>query len=395
MVKKIQDANVKKQTVVLRLDLNIPYSNGKSDDISRIEKSKETIIFLIKNANKVVIISHFGRPNGKINEDLSLKILLKYLQEALGINIIFLPSLEIDICKKEIDSAPFPSVFLLENLRFSRLEEDNSPGFSFKLASLGDIYCNDAFSVSHRAHASTQGITKYLPSFAGFLMQSELQALSLALDQPLKPIAAIVGGSKISTKIEILNNLSNRVDFLIIGGAMANTFLRAQGYGIGNSLTEDRMTETAREIIQEIKSKKCELVLPLDIVCANSLNKTTKTHIYSIDYCPKDQMILDIGPLTQKNIMDIIDKSKTLIWNGPLGAFETYPFDHGTNNIAIHAVKRTFEGQLISVAGGGDTVSALKKSASVSKFTYVSTAGGAFLEWLEGKSLPGVESLKL
>ena len=395
MIKKIQDLKIKKQTVILRLDLNVPFVNGKSSDISRIEKTKETVHYLINNANKVVILSHFGRPDGKINEALSLRNLLGYLQEALKIDITFLPSLEMKACRKVIDSATFPSVFLLENVRFTTLEENNDPNFSFKLASLGDIYCNDAFSVSHRAHASTQGITNYLPSFAGFLVQKELKALSLALDRPSKPVTAIVGGSKISTKLELLHNLSNKVDYLIVGGAMANTFLNAEGFEIGTSLVEKKMLKTAEAIIHQIKSKKCKLVLPLDIVCANSLNNEADAQTFNVDHCPMGKMILDIGPLSQKKIMDIIDKSKTLIWNGPLGAFENPPFDQGTNNIAKYVANRTFEGQLISIAGGGDTVSALKTSASLSKFSYVSTAGGAFLEWLEGKSLPGIESLKL
>ena len=394
-IKKIQDANVKNQTVVLRLDLNIPYSNGKSSDISRIEKVKDTILFLVKNSNKVVILSHFGRPDGKINKDLSLKNLLGYLQEILNFEINFLPSIDVEKYKKQIHLAPYPSVFLLENVRFSSLEENNDPNFSSKLASLGDIYCNDAFSVSHRAHASTQGITNYLPSFAGFLIQNELEALSLALDQPSKPVAAIVGGSKISTKIDILNNLSDRIDYLIIGGAMANTFLKAQGFEIGVSLTETEMIKNAKVIIKELEAKKCKLVLPLDIVCASSLNSMAEVHTVDINSCPKDKMILDIGPLSCKNIMNVIDKSKTFIWNGPLGAFEIPPFDQGTNTIAKYVATRTQEKKLISIAGGGDTVSALKASASVPKFSYVSTAGGAFLEWLEGKSLPGIESLKL
>ena len=394
-IKRIQDANVKNQTVVLRLDLNIPYSNGKSSDISRIEKVKDTILFLVKNSNKVVILSHFGRPNGKINKDLSLKNLLGYLQEILNFEINFLPSIDVEKYKKQIYSAPYPSVFLLENVRFSSLEENNDPIFSSKLASLGDIYCNDAFSVSHRAHASTQGITNYLPSFAGFLIQNELEALSLALDQPSKPVAAIVGGSKISTKIDILNNLSNSIDYLIIGGAMANTFLKAKGFEIGTSLTETEMIKNAKMIIKELEAKKCKLVLPLDIVCASSLNSMAEVHTFDINSCPKDKMILDIGPLSCKNIMNVIDKSKTFIWNGPLGAFEIQPFDKGTNTIAKYVATRTQDKKLISIAGGGDTVSALKASASVPKFSYVSTAGGAFLEWLEGKSLPGIESLKL
>jgi len=395
MIKKIQDANVKKQTVVLRLDLNIPYSNGKSSDISRIEKVKDTILFLVKNLNKVVILSHFGRPGGKINKDLSLRNLLGYLQDILGLQVTFLPSLEIENFKKKIDTAPYPSVFLLENIRFSKLEETNDPNFSSSLASLGDIYCNDAFSVSHRAHASTEGITNYLPSFAGFLIQNELKALSLALDQPSKPVAALVGGSKISTKIDILKNLGDRVDYLIIGGAMANTFLKAQGFEVGVSLIETKMINNAKAIIKELKYKKCELVLPLDIICADSLDSMTDIHTFDIDCCPTDKMILDIGPLSCKKIKNVIDQSKTFIWNGPLGAFEFHPFDRGTNIIAKYVAKKTVEKQLISIAGGGDTVSALKASKSDPKFSYVSTAGGAFLEWLEGKSLPGIESLKL
>ena len=395
MIKRIQDANAKKRTIILRLDLNIPFSNGKSADISRIKKVKDTVLFLVKNLNKVIILSHFGRPDGKVNKDLSLINLMGYLQKVLNLKIKFLPSLEIEMHKKQIDSAPFPSVFLLENVRFSKLEENNDPNFSYKLASLGDIYCNDAFSVSHRAHASTQGITKYLPSFAGFLIQDELKALSMALDQPAKPVAALVGGSKISTKIDILNNLSDKIDYLIIGGAMANTFLKAQGYEVGVSLIEPKMIKNAEKIISSLKSKKCELVLPFDIVCAHALDDIADRGTFSVNNCPKERMILDVGPLTCKKIINVIDKSKTFIWNGPMGAFEIRPFDQGTNIIAKYVAKRTIEKKLISIAGGGDTVSALKVSGSVPKFSYVSTAGGAFLEWLEGKSLPGVESLKL
>jgi len=395
MIKRIQDANAKKRTVILRLDLNIPFSDGKSADLSRIKKVKDTVLFLVKNLNKVIILSHFGRPDGKVNKDLSLINLMGYLQKVLNLKIKFLPSLEIEIHREQIDSAPFPSVFLLENVRFSRLEENNDPNFSYKLASLGDIYCNDAFSVSHRAHASTQGITKYLPSFAGFLIQDELRALSMALDQPAKPVAALVGGSKISTKIDILNNLSDKIDYLIIGGAMANTFLKAQGYEVGVSLIESKMIKNAEKIISSLKSKECELVLPSDIVCAHALNDIADRSTFSVNNCPKDRMILDVGPLTCKKIINVIDKSKTFIWNGPMGAFEIQPFDQGTNIIAKYVARRTIGKKLISIAGGGDTVSALKVSGSVPKFSYVSTAGGAFLEWLEGKSLPGVESLKL
>jgi phosphoglycerate kinase len=352
------------------------------------------VSFLINNKNKIVILSHFGRPEGKTNEKLSLKNLLRYMEDIFKIKIKFFPVLEFERCRKDIDSSPFPSVFLFENLRFLPQEENNDPDFSCNLASLGDVYCNDAFSVSHRAHASTQGITNYLPSFAGFLVQRELSALSLALDRPLKPVSAIVGGSKISTKLAILNHLADKVDFLIVGGAMANTFLKAQGYDVGKSLIEEKMIKIAKKILTDLKSKKCKLVLPVDAVCANSLHEGDSAETFKIDSCPSNKMILDIGPASQENIIRVINKSKTLIWNGPLGAFEFSPFDRATNELAKYVAKSTSEKKITSVAGGGDTVSALKASFSVTKFSYVSTAGGAFLEWLEGKKLPGVESLK-
>ena len=255
-IKKIQDANIRKKTVVLRLDLNVPYSDGQIGDLSRIERAKKTVLFLINSSNKVVILSHFGRPNGKISADLSLRKILVHLEKIMGIKITFFSSFDLEVCQKKIHDAPFPSLFLLENIRYLRHEEKNDPDLSFQLGSLGDIYCNDAFSVSHRAHASTQGITNHLPSFAGFLMQKELTALSNALENPKKPVSAIVGGSKVSTKLDILNNLSDKVDFLIVGGAMANTFLNAQGFDIGTSLVEKKMLGTAKTIIEKLKSSK-------------------------------------------------------------------------------------------------------------------------------------------
>ena len=282
------------------------------------------MLFLI-SSNKVVILSHFGRPNGKISADLSLKKILVPLEKIIGIKITFFSSFDLEVCQKKIHDAPFPSLFLLENIRFLRHEEKNDPDLSFQLGSLGDIYCNDAFSVSHRAHASTQGITNHLPSFAGFLMQKELAALSNALENPTKPVSAIVGGSKVSTKLDILNNLSDKVDYLIVGGAMANTFLNAQGFDIGTSLVEKKMLGTAKTIIEKLKSSKCRLILPMDVICAHSLKDGVNTEIFKINSCPPNKMILDIGPLSQKNIQNIINKSKTVIWNGPLGAFEFQP----------------------------------------------------------------------
>jgi phosphoglycerate kinase len=316
------------------------------------------------------------------------------MEDIFKIKIKFFPVLEFERCRKDIDSSPFPSVFLFENLRFLPQEENNDPDFSCNLASLGDVYCNDAFSVSHRAHASTQGITNYLPSFAGFLVQRELSALSLALDRPLKPVSAIVGGSKISTKLAILNHLADKVDFLIVGGAMANTFLKAQGYDVGKSLIEEKMIKIAKKILTDLELKNCKLVLPVDAVCASSLHEGDGAKTFNVDLCPSNKMILDIGPASQENIIKVINKSKTLIWNGPLGAFEFSPFDRATNELARYVAKSTSDNKITSVAGGGDTVSALKASCSAAKFSYVSTAGGAFLEWLEGKKLPGIESLK-
>ncbi len=394
LIQKLQDFNAKKKTVLLRLDFNVPIINSELTDASRIERTIPTVNFLLSQGAKVIIVSHFGRPKGTFKSDLSLKKLIKFIEPIFKTNLIFLPNFDVDKIKSEIKRSPFPSLFLLENTRFLEGEEENDIALSKELASLGDFFCNDAFSTSHRAHASTEGISRFLPSCAGFLIQEELLALSEALEKPNRPIAAIVGGSKISTKLNVLNNLIKKVDFLIIGGAMANTMLHAKGMKIGKSLIETEMTDIAKNITIQAKATNCHIILPNDIVCAKFLKENVAYSTYDSDSCPEEMMILDIGVKTQSYIKDVIDKCQTLIWNGPLGAFEIKPFDESTVGIARHVANNTKEGKLRSVAGGGDTVSALKIASVENDLSYISTAGGAFLEWLEGKKLPGIESLK-
>ena len=394
LIQKLQDFNAKKKTVLLRLDFNVPIINGELTDASRIERTIPTINFLLSQGTKVIIMSHFGRPGGTFKSNLSLQKLIKFIEPIFNKNLIFLPDFDVDKIKSELERNPFPSLFLLENTRFLKGEEENDIALSKELASIGDFFCNDAFSTSHRAHASTEGISKFLPSCAGFLIQEELSALSEALESPNRPIAAIVGGSKISTKLNVLNNLIQKVDFLIIGGAMANTMLYAKGMKIGKSLIETDMTDIAKNITIQAKATNCHIILPNDIVCAKLLKENVAYSTYESDSCPEGMMILDIGVKTQSYIKNVIDKCQTLIWNGPLGAFEIKPFDGSTIEIARHVANNTKEGKLRSVAGGGDTVSALKIASVENDLSYISTAGGAFLEWLEGKKLPGIESLK-
>jgi len=394
VIKALQDFDVKNKTVLLRLDLNVPIVNGVLTDASRIERTIPTINFLLKKGAKVVILSHFGRPNGTTDPNLSLKKLVNFIEPMVNNRVVFLPTFDILKNKLAIEKGSFPSLFLLENARFMKGEEKNDPILSAELASLGDIFCNDAFSTSHRAHATTEGISRYLPSCAGFLIQEELKALSEALENPEKPVSAIVGGSKISTKLNVLKNLIGKVDFLIIGGAMANTLLLAKGKKIGKSLVENDMLEIAKEIMKIAKTAKCEIILPIDIVCAENLTEGIPSSSYNSDSCPDNMMILDAGIKSEAHIKNFLTKSKTLIWNGPLGAFEIRPFEKSTVNIAKYAAERTIDRKLVSIAGGGDTLSALKIASVDKKFSYISTAGGAFLEWLEGKSLPGIESLK-
>ena len=379
--------------VLTRVDLNVPMVDGKIADATRIEKIVPTINEITKKGGVPILLAHMGRPNGKRHQNLSLSQLQADLQTYFKSKVIFTaecigPSAEtaLQIVKKG-------EIILLENTRFYPEEEKNDPKFAASLAALADLFCNDAFSASHRAHASTTGVSKYLPSCAGKLMEAELQALESVLDQPERPVATVVGGAKISSKIALLENLIETVDCIIIGGAMANTFLFSKGFNVGRSLVEESLKPTALNILKKAEKYSCKVILPTDLIIAEELSKNTPTSVVSADECPDNCMILDAGPLTVDNIKRCLGSAKTLLWNGPLGAFEVSPFDQATNQAARFASEKTKNGDLISVAGGGDTVAALNKAGVTESFTYVSTAGGAFLEWLEGKELPGVAYL--
>ena len=379
--------------VLTRVDLNVPMVDGKIADATRIEKIVPTINEIIKKGGTPILLAHMGRPKGKRHQNLSLSQLQEELETYFKSKVIFVadcigPSVEtaLEIVKKG-------EIILLENIRFYPEEEKNDPKFAASLAALADLFCNDAFSVAHRAHASTTGLAKYLPSCAGKLMENELKALESVLGQPKRPVVTVVGGAKISTKIALIENLIEQVDSIIIGGAMANTFLFSKGFNIGRSLVEESLKPTALQILNKAEKYSCEIILPTDLVIAKELSENTPTLVVSADKCPDNYMILDVGPSTIDNIKNCIDSAKTLLWNGPLGAFEVTPFDQATNQAAKFAAQKTINGDLISVAGGGDTVAALNRAVVTDSFTYVSTAGGAFLEWLEGKELPGVVCL--
>ena len=379
--------------VLTRVDLNVPMVDGKIADATRIEKIVPTINEIIKKGGTPILLAHMGRPKGKRYQNLSLSQLQEELETYFKSKVIFVadcigPSVEtaLKIVKKG-------EIILLENIRFYPEEEKNDPKFAASLAALADLFCNDAFSVAHRAHASTTGLAKYLPSCAGKLMENELKALESVLDQPKRPVVTVVGGAKISTKIALIENLIEEVDSIIIGGAMANTFLFSKGFSVGRSLVEESLKPTALRILNKAEKYSCEIILPTDLVIAKELSENTPTLVVSANKCPEKYMILDAGPSTVDNIQKSINSAKTLLWNGPLGAFEVTPFDLATSQAAKFASQKTNNGDLISVAGGGDTVAALNKAGVTDSFTYVSTAGGAFLEWLEGKELPGVVCL--
>ena len=379
--------------VLTRVDLNVPMVDGKIADATRIEKIVPTINEITKKGGTPILLAHMGRPKGKRHQNLSLSQLQEDLETYFKSKVIFAadcigPSAEtaLQIVKKG-------EIILLENTRFYTEEEENDPKFAASLAALADLFCNDAFSASHRAHASTTGLAKYLPSCAGKLMEAELKALESVLGQPERPVATVVGGAKISTKIALLENLIEKVDCIIIGGAMANTFLFSKGFNVGRSLVEESLKPTALKILNKAEKYSCKVILPTDVIIAKELSQNTPTSVVSANECPENYMILDAGPSTVDNIKQCINSSKTLLWNGPLGAFEVFPFDEATSQAAKYASERTKNGDLISVAGGGDTVAALNKAGVTDSFTYVSTAGGAFLEWLEGKELPGVACL--
>ena len=391
----LDDLDVADKRVLVRCDLNVPMKDGRVTDATRIDRSALTLRQLMDRGARVVVLSHFGRPDGKVVPKMSLKPLVEPLAAALGRPVTFAEDCIGPAAETGVASLRRGDLLLLENLRFHAEEEANDLGFAKRLAALGDLYVNDAFSCAHRAHASTEALAHLLPAAAGRLMQAELEHLSKALENPQRPVAALVGGAKVSTKIDLLRNLVGKVDVLIVGGGMANTFLVARGVEIGGSLAERDMAETARAIGVAAGQRGCTVVLPVDAVVAAALKPGVASRIVDIRAVPKDQVILDVGPATVAEIMQRLGVCRTLVWNGPLGAFETAPFERGTVAVAQAAAKLTEAGKLLTVAGGGDTVAALAQAGVVDKFSYVSTAGGAFLEWLEGKELPGVAALKI
>ena len=392
-IKTLSNYNIANKNILVRVDLNVPIENGEISDNSRIVSAIPTIKAIQSFGGKSILISHFGRPNGLYNKELSLNKVVPTLEKLLNFPVKFSPELIGKNVLQIIDSLKSGEILLLENTRFYAEEEINDENFSKELSKLGDIFCNDAFSVAHRAHASNVGVAKLLPNCAGHLMKKEIDALENVLKKPKKPLTAVVGGAKISTKLDLLLNLIKKVDFLVIGGGMANTFLFAQGLQIGNSLCEKNLKETCLNVIVAAKENNCEIILPHDVVLASKFVANANFSIKDVKNISSNDMILDIGPSSCDKINKIFSISKTLIWNGPMGAFELEPFDKGTISTSLYASELTKNGKLISVAGGGDTISALKKSKAEKNFTYVSLAGGAFLEWMEGKSLPGIESL--
>lgn len=385
--------DVSGKRVLVRADLNVPVKEGRVTDATRIERLAPTLLALIEKGARVVVMSHFGRPKGKADPEYSLRPLVEPLSRAIGGRTVHFAEDCVGPAAERVVGALAPGeVALLENLRFHAEEEKNDPGFAKRLAALGDLYVNDAFSAAHRAHASTEAIAHLLPSAAGKNMQAELEALAKALEHPERPLAAMVGGAKVSTKLDLLNFLLEKVDVLVIGGAMANTLLLAEGKEVGASLVERDMVETARAVLDKAKGKT--LILPLDAVVAEKLEPGVSTRTVAVDAVPAGTMILDVGPATVAEITKRLAAAKTLVWNGPLGAFETKPFDAGTVAVAKEVAALTRSGKLLSVAGGGDTVAALHAAGVADQLSYVSTAGGAFLEWLEGKELPGVAALK-
>jgi phosphoglycerate kinase len=389
----LDDIDVRGKRVLLRADLNVPVKDGLVTDATRIERLAPTIEALIDNGAKVIVMSHFGRPKGP-DPALSLQALTGPLGKAIGgRKVAFAKDCIGDEAKRIVAALQPGQVALLENLRFHKGEEANAPEFARALAELGDVYVDDAFSAAHRAHASIEAVARLLPAAAGKLMETELEALNAALETPKRPVLALVGGAKVSTKLDLLRFLISKVDVLAIGGAMANTLLLAEGKEVGRSLCERNMTETARQILTLARERNCRVILPEDTVTAPELAPGIKTQEVAIDVVPPDAMILDIGPKTVARICNALEEALTLVWNGPLGAFETQPFDRGTIAVARKVAELTGAGKLMSVAGGGDTVAALGAAGLIDELSYVSTAGGAFLEWLEGRELPGVAAL--
>jgi len=392
-LKTTDGIDVKGKRVIVRADLNVPVRDGKVTDATRLERLLPGLNALADRGAKVIVISHFGRPKNGPEAELSLRPIAETLQRLLGRAVAFSGNSIGEEAAVTVGKLSDGGVAVLENLRFHKGEEKNDPAFAGELAKLGDIFVGDAFSCAHRAHASTEGLTHFLPSYAGPLLMEEINALRTALEKPQRPTAAVVGGAKVSTKIPVLTNLVAKVDHLIIGGGMANTFLQAMGVAVGKSLAEPDFHGTARDIMSEAKEKGCEIVLPVDAVVATQFKEGAAHKVVTVSNVPDDAMILDVGPQSLARTSALLEHTRTLLWNGPLGAFEIAPFGDGTFALARAAAALTKAGKLVSVAGGGDTVAALNSAGVTDDFTYVSTAGGAFLEWLEGRELPGVAAL--
>ncbi len=390
----LDHADVKGKRVLMRVDLNVPVENGVVSDATRIERTVPSITELADKGAKVILLSHFGRPKGRDAKD-SLKPVAAELAHTIKRPIKFVDDCIGEKAERAVAAMHNGDILCLENTRFYPGEEKNDPAFVAALAKLGDLFVNDAFSVSHRAHASTEGLSHLLPAFAGRTLQAELEAFEKVLDKPTRPVVAIVGGAKISTKLDLLSNLLAKVDVLIIGGAMANTFLMAQGKAVGRSLVERDLLDTAQKIIDQARAAKREIVLPVDAVVAEKFEAHAPSRVVDVDHVGGADMILDIGPKSIEQVVSVLARAKTLVWNGPFGAFEMEPFDTGTVEVAEAAAELTQAGKLVTVAGGGDTVAELNVAGVADRLTYVSTAGGAFLEWLEGKPLPGVEVLRI
>jgi phosphoglycerate kinase len=393
--KTLDHVEVKGKRVLLRVDLNVPVENGVVTDATRIERAAPAITEIADKGAKVILLSHFGRPKGKRDPKYSLKPVAAEVAHVIKRPVKFVDDCIGETAERAVAGMKPGDIVCLENTRFYPGEEKNDPAFVGSLARLGDLWVNDAFSAAHRAHASTEGLGHKLPAYAGRTMQAEIEALEKALEKPQRPVAAIVGGAKISTKLDLLANLLDKVDALIIGGAMANTFLLALGKKVGKSLVEAELAGTAKEIVDKARHAHREVVLPVDAVVADKLEAHTPSRAILVADVGANDMILDIGPRSIEHVVSVLGRSHTLLWNGPFGAFEIEPFDNGTIEVAEAAAELTAAGKLVSVAGGGDTVAALNAAGVTDRFTYVSTAGGAFLEWLEGKALPGVEVLRV
>ena len=392
--KTLDDLDLAGKRVLTRVDLNAPVQHGKVSEDTRLRAIAPTARDILAKGGKPILLAHFGRPKGKVVPEMTLRVVQDRLTEILDTPVLFVDDCRGELAENAAANLASGHVMLCENTRFHEGEERNDPALAAEIAKLGDIFCNDAFSAAHRAHATTTGLAKLLPSCAGRLMQKELEALSKALSNPEKPVIAVVGGAKVSTKLALLGNLSKKVDQIVIGGGMANTFLAAKGIDVGKSLCEHDLADTARQIVADAAAAGCEIVLPTDVVVARDFKAGADSETLPSDACPEDAMILDAGPATVADIAKRFEGAKTIVWNGPLGAFEIAPFDAGTVAAARKAAELTNSGALLSVAGGGDTVAALNAAGAGADFSYVSTAGGAFLEWLEGKTLPGVAALE-